>query len=76
MPDVPAIYKAPSGIRPPAAGSVLSVYTITVVGNRAENLQRRPLQLAGWSRHVFTQTYSAGGRLVESPAPRTLDIRI
>jgi YD repeat-containing protein len=74
MTDLPAIYSRPNGIRPAAPRSVLSVHSITVAGNRRESLQRRPLHLVGWSRHVHTQTYDEGGRLVESTAHPTLDI--
>jgi hypothetical protein len=76
MPNVPAIYSGPNGIRQAASGTVMTVYTIAVVGNRREDFQRRPLQLLGWNRHSRTQTYNEGGRLVESTAPPTLDIRM
>jgi len=76
MSDLPAIYSGLNRIRPTTSGSVLSIYTISVVGDRSATPRRHPLQIAGWSRYVHTQTYDDGGRLVESPAPPTLDIRI
>ena len=76
MSDVVTVYTGVDGSEPAVPGTVMSVYTIAVVGSRREDFRRRPLQLIGWHRFMRTQTYDKGGSVVETPAPPTLDLRI
>jgi hypothetical protein len=73
---MPVVDSGFDAITPAATGTVMSVYTVAVVGNRREDFQQRPLQLIGWSKHVRTQTYNDTGHLVNSPAPPTIDLRM
>jgi hypothetical protein len=73
---MPVVQTGSEGITPAVTGTVMSVYTVAVVGDRREDFQQRPLQLIGWNRHMRTQTYNDAGHLVTSTAPPTIDLRM
>jgi len=76
MSEIMAVHTGLNGMGPAVPGTVMSIYTIAVVGSRREDFRRHPLQLIGWNRFMRTQTYDKGGSVVESPVPPTLDLRI
>ena len=74
MPEVPAIYMGPA-IQPAVSGTIAGIMAGAVTGYYHEEAGSGSATPGAWKRHVRTQTYDDNGRLVESPAPPTVNIR-
>jgi hypothetical protein len=76
MSAVQAILSGPAETGTAKSGRFVSVYTIAVSGEPHRTGNSGPLRLLAWTRQTRTDTYDSNGRVVESPALSTIDVRM